>query len=135
MLSAPWPLGSGVIAERRCSVACEDCEQSRADREAEKKGEQKSPQPSVGETNTFCCCIAVALQAQPRVCTEEERNRLWDSLRRKCPQKARGKVASLKAWKEEQKQWETRGLQAVKNNEEESIPLPLGSHGGKVAKP
>lgn len=109
MRSAPWPLGSGVIAERLCSRACEDCEQSRADREAEKKGQEgegelKSPQPSAGETNTFCGCIAVTLQAEPRVCTEEERSKLWDSLRKKYQQKSRVKLASLKAWEEEQKQ-------------------------------
>lgn len=121
LLSAPWALGPGVVAERLCSGACEDCEQTRADGEAEKKGQEgggelKSPQPSAGETNTACCCIAVALQAQPRACTEEEGRELWDSLRKKCQQKARAQAAPPKAWKEEREQWEAQVLQAVKHS-------------------
>lgn len=58
----------------------------------------------------------MAPQAQPRVCTEEEGRKLWDSLRKKYQQKARAKVAPPKAWKEEREQWEAQVLQAVKNN-------------------
>ncbi|KAM6043023.1 uncharacterized protein LJ206_019661 isoform 2-T2 [Theristicus caerulescens] len=47
--------------------------------------------------------------AQPRMCTEEEGRKLWDSLRKKCQQKARAKVAAPKAWKEEREQWEAQG--------------------------
>ncbi|KAM9662058.1 uncharacterized protein ACIBXB_012125 isoform 2-T5 [Morphnus guianensis] len=55
--------------------------------------------------------------AQPRVCTEEEGRKLWDSLRKKCQQKARAKVAPPKAWKDKREPWEAQVLQAVKNNE------------------
>ena len=117
-----------------------DCEQTRADREAEKKGQEggrelKSPQPSTGETNTAGCCIAVALQAQPRVCTEEEGRKLWDSLRKKCQQKAKAKVAAPKAWKDKREQWEAQVLQAVKNNEEKSIPVLRGAKVGRSLSP
>ncbi|KAM6389814.1 uncharacterized protein O9250_012949 [Rhynochetos jubatus] len=38
--------------------------------------------------------------AQPHVCTEEEGCKLWDSLRKKCQQKTRAKLAHLKAREE-----------------------------------
>lgn len=50
------------------------------------------------------------------MCTEEEEKRkLWDSLRKKC-QKARAKVATPKAWKEKREQWEVQVLEAMQNN-------------------
>ncbi|XP_040979950.1 caldesmon-like isoform X2 [Aquila chrysaetos chrysaetos] len=70
--------------------------------------------------------------AQPRACTEEEGRKLWDSLRKKCQQKARAKVAPPKAWKDKREQWEAQVLQAVKNNEEKSIPVLRGAKGSCV---
>ncbi|KAM6032577.1 uncharacterized protein LJ206_002286 [Theristicus caerulescens] len=48
--------------------------------------------------------------AQPRTCTEEERRKLWDSLRKKCQQKPIANVAPPKTWKKEQEQWEAQGF-------------------------
>ncbi|XP_057262486.1 uncharacterized protein LOC130597729 [Pezoporus wallicus] len=40
---------------------------------------------------------------------EEEKRKLWDSLRKKYQQKTRAKVAPRKAWNAKQEQWEVQG--------------------------
>ncbi|XP_071654411.1 uncharacterized protein [Patagioenas fasciata] len=59
----------------------------RLKRRGRREGGAEIPPAPARDTSTACCCIAVVLQAQPRVCTEEETRKLWESLCSKIEQK------------------------------------------------